>query len=166
MAGVPTIECSPAMWRFVRAWRSACGPQVVETRTALGPWTATVIKSRGAELILAVEGRTYLALLFKLEAEATFAPSWKNALSRSLDDLGVSPARIAQETRAASFRLQPLVDDASMSMLSAVEFVCSTELHYQPDLAVVQRRLNEFPHDHPPDYSPVAAIHRLFGTRR
>lgn len=165
LASVPTIACSPAMWRFVRAWRSACGKQVAETQTALGPWAATVIERGRGELILAVEYQTCLALLFELKAEATFAASWKTTLTRSLSDLDVPPARVMRETSAGSFRLEPLVDERSAAMLAAVEFVCATELHYQSDLAVVQRRLNEFPHDHPPDYAPSSAIRRLFGGR-
>ena len=162
LASVPTIGCSRAMWRFVRAWRSACGRQVAQPYTALGPWAATVVESRRPELILSVEHHTCLALVFELGAEATFAAAWKAALMTSLSDLNVSPAHIAHETGAAAFRLEPLVDERSAGMLAAVEFVCATELHYQSDLVVVQRRLNEFPHDHPPDYTAMAAIRRMF----
>jgi hypothetical protein len=162
---VPTIACSPAMWRFVRAWRSAGDRPVTEEPTILGPWAATVVESRRCQLVLAVDLHACLTLLFELEAEATFAAAWKNALTSSLRELGVARPRIAHEIASGGFRLKPLSDDRSAAMLSAVEFVCETELHYQPDLSVVQRRLNEFPHDRPPDYAPMIAIKRLFGVR-
>ena len=154
------------MWRFVRAWRSAGGKPIAEVPTALGPWAATVIKSRRHELVLAVEHHTCLALIFELQAETTFAAAWKSALATTLREFDVPPPRIAHETGAGAFRLEPLADERSMAMLAAVAFVCETELHYQTDLAIVQRRLNEFPHDHPPDYAPMIAIRRLLGTHR
>lgn len=94
-----------------------------------------------------------------------FAASWKSALATILEDLDVPTARISLESGVASFRLEPLADERAAAMLAAVEFVCDTELYYQPDLRIAQRRLNEFPHDHPPHYAPITAIRRLFGAR-
>lgn len=153
------------MWRFVRAWRSARGRPVAHVKRALGPWAATVIDGSRGELVLAVECQTCLTLLFELGAEATFASAWKSALTASLHDISIPAARIGDEAAPRAFRLEPCVDERSNVMLSAVEFVCDTELHYQSDLAIVQRRLNEFPYDHPPDYAPITAVKRLFGVR-
>jgi hypothetical protein len=162
---MPTIRCAPALWRFVRAWRSVHGPQTDGAESRLGPWDATVIAARQAELVLAVESRTCLALVFELGAEATFAAAWKRALTAVLHELGVAPARIALEIASTSFRLETLRDPPATAMLADVRFVCETELHYQSDLRVVQCRVNEFPHNHPPDYTAADAIRRVFEVR-
>lgn len=159
---MPTIGCTPAMWRFVRAWRTAREGRHGAPEARLGPWTATTIVNRGGDLVIAVERQTYLALVFELGAEATFVHAWKRALTTSLRDLGVPLPRVIDETGAGPFRFEPAADERSTAVLSAVEFVCETELHYQGDLAVVQRNLNRFPHDHPPDYTATAAVKRMF----
>jgi hypothetical protein len=156
------IECTPALWRLVRAWRAARGHDPGPPRTRLGPWTATTLVNRSAELMLAVERHTCLTLVFELGAEATFAAGWKRALTAALQHLGVPSARIEEEASGAPFRFERLAGDASSAVLSAVEFVCETSLHYHSNLELVQCNLNEFPHDHPPDYTATAAIRRMF----
>jgi hypothetical protein len=158
--------CAAEMWRYVRAWRSACPAADGPDGDALGGWAATVVRSRRGEVIVSIETQTYLTVLCELTAESTFPGVWTRALRTSLEDMRVPAWRIARAlVRARELRLEPLEDDTLSQALAVVEFVCETELYYEPDLRVAQRRLNEFPHDHPPDYAPMVAVRRLFGVR-
>jgi len=150
------------MWRFVRAWRAVRTADDSAQSGELGPWAATVISFRQRELLLAVESRTYLTLVFALGSESTFPTAWRRALRAALDDIHVADARAADESCPKPLRLQPLVDDRLAAMLADVEFVCGTELPYHADLRIAQRRLNEFPYNLPPDYAPTMTVRRLF----
>ena len=99
----------------------------------------------------------------ELGSETTFNGRWKQALEAAFEDMKVPLACLPADVVP---RLQRIKDDAWDRTLDAVEFVCDTELHFQSDLRIVQRELNEFPHDHPPHYAPVVAVRRLFGLRR
>ena len=158
-----TVLCSPALWRFVRAWRCAGGaPPGRGSSGVFGPWTATTIPTGRCEIVMAVEHRTYMALVCDLGAEATFRAAWNRSLLTAFEDMQVPIARVAPAACTPPL-FEPLKDERFTAILAAVEFVCRTELHYCSDLRVIQRRLNEFPHDHPPDYAPIAAVRRLFG---
>jgi len=162
---MPTMMCSAAMWRFVRLWRCAqLKPRVVTAAAVLGPWAATVFRDERRDLVLSVETRTCLTVICRFGAEGTFPAAWTAALRGALEDLAVPPDRIAAEVGArADLRLERLADDRFRDVLGTIEFVCDTELYYDRDVRVVQRNLNEFPHDHPPDYVPLVAVRRLFG---
>lgn len=158
------VVCAPPLWRFVRAWRSASADRhPTMPPGALGLWAATALTRGGRAIVLSVEIETYLTLVCDLGSESTFPRQWKQSLEAAFEDMQVPLARLRSDTCAP--RLQPVDDGRLDSVLASVEFVCDTELHFQSDLRVVQRRLNDFPHDHPPDYVPSIAVRRLFGLR-
>jgi hypothetical protein len=162
---MPIIMCSATMWRFVRLWRSAQSkPRAPGGAAVLGPWAATVFSDTRRDLVLSVETRTCLTVICRFGAEGTFPAAWSTALRAALEDLAVPPDRIAAEVGARTdLRLERLTDDRFRDVLGTIEFVCDTELFFDKDVRVVQRNLNEFPHDHPPDYVPFVAVRRLFG---
>lgn len=154
------LLCSPALWRFVRAWRSANrGEAPAGSGGVLETWSATVLTSGIRDIVLGVEHETWLSLVCELGAETTFAARWRQALDAAFEDMRLPLTDGAREARVP--RLQAAENGQFEPALAAAAFVCDTELHYQSDLRIVQRRLNEFPHDHPPDYVPVIAVRRL-----
>ena len=164
-ASVAILQCSPALWRFVRAWRFAdAGAPSGGSADALAVWSATVLTRGARDIVLGVEQHTWLALVCELGAETTFAGRWKQALELAFDDMRLP---LTDQVRGAGVpRMHRAEEGRIEAALSSAAFVCGTELHFQPDLRIVQRRLNEFPHDHPPDYVPAVAVRRLLGRPR
>jgi hypothetical protein len=165
---MPTIQCSAALWRFVRLWRGAREkpPRIDSPRLTLGPWAATIVHDGSRDLVVSVEAHTYFTVVCALTGETAFPPAWRRALAFALEDVRVAPEQIAIEAAApAHLRVERLTDPAMREVLKTVDFVCETELCYHTDLRVIQRNLNEFPHDNPPDYVPLVAVRRLLGAR-
>jgi hypothetical protein len=161
---VSIIMCAPPLWRFVRAWRTASAePDPAVSAGTLGRWAATALTRGARDILLGVETATCLAIVCELGSETTFTRRWKQALEAAFEDMRVPLACLPGDVCVP--RLQRIKDEAWDRTLDAVEFVCDTELHLQSDLRIVQRELNEFPHDHPPHYVPVVAVRRLFGLR-
>jgi hypothetical protein len=132
----------------------------------LGPWAATIVRDGTRDLVVSVEAQTYFTVVCALTAETGFPAAWRQALAFALEDVRVAPERIAIEAAAPiHLRFERLADAAMREVLKTVDFVCETELCYHTDLRVIQRNLNEFPHNNPPDYVPLLAVRRLLGAR-
>jgi len=130
---------------------------------SLGPWAAKVFKETGRELVLALEQRTYLTLLFPFTESSQFRLDFASALTSGLLDLGI-PGTIAR-TEAAAIEFEPLcrLTDADFrERLDDVEFFCGIEFPYHDDLRVIQRNLNDIPHPNRDPCTPVDGVRRLF----
>lgn len=156
--------CSQRLWRMVRDWTSGrVLPHPGAGGQLLGPWAATVSRDDTRIPVLAIEVRTYLTIAFPLGDASAFHDALAGALEAALQDLEIPLDRIATEVAAARRLSFGRLSDASLrNALNTVDYVCGNELMYHTDLRVVQRNLNEFPHPLPPDYTPQAAVRRLF----
>jgi hypothetical protein len=126
-----------------------------------------VCREEDPPLVLAVDSGTLLTAVFPLGDSAEFSMAFADAVAAALTDLGVAAEHVdVERTAAMACPLVRLVDKAPGDVLDAVEFICGTETPYHSDVRVVQRNLNDFPHPHPPDYTPEAAVRRLFGVAR
>jgi hypothetical protein len=113
---------------------------------ALGGWAAKMLREGGRQLVLAMDERTRLALVFPLSPRKRFRENFTDALRAILEDLGVPPAAIAAETEAIAF--EPLCRLSSRTLvetLSDLQYICEIELMYHDDLRVVQCNLNDLP---------------------
>jgi hypothetical protein len=131
----------------------------------LGNWAATRRRFGGRDLVVALEQRTYLTLVFPLWPRGGFRARFADALAAALEDLGV-PGDLAAPERGAidAAPLALLGDRTLVRSLDDVEFVCGIELMYHDDLRRVQRNLNDFPHPRRDPCVPVAAVARLFSA--
>ena len=129
----------------------------------LGPWAAKVFTDQGRELILGVETRTYLTLLFPLPPAAQFQLRFAEALASAFADAGVPRVSARAECAAVEFEpLVPLRNRQLTSVLNDIEFFCGIEFAYHDDLRTVQRNLNLIPYPHLDPCEPIAVIKRLF----
>jgi hypothetical protein len=131
----------------------------------LGSWAATRRRFGGRDLVLALEQRTYLTVVFPLWPRAGFRARFADALAAALADLDV-PEDLATPERGAidAAPLALLGDRTLVRSLDDVEFICGIELMYHDDLRRVQRNLNDFPHPRRDPCVPVAAVARLFSA--
>jgi hypothetical protein len=140
-------------------------PQLLGVR--LGSWAATVHRFDRRDLVIALEQRTYLTLVFPLAPRTEFRTHFADALAALLADLGMPEDVVHAECSAIDFEpLSRLADRKLVGALDDVEFMCGIELSYHDDLRRVQLNLNEFPHAGLDLYVPLAAIARMFANTR
>jgi hypothetical protein len=160
---MPSIMCVSSLLRRldhpVRRRRADGRPAGVR----LGSWSAKVLVGERRELVLAVDQRTQLAVLFPLTPLEQFRQRFSDALRAMLEELGVTADAVAAEADAiASEPFVPLDDAALRGTLRTLQYICEIELTYHSDLRVVQSNLNDFPHPPPPFVSKLA-VAQLFG---
>jgi hypothetical protein len=159
------IMCSGKLWRQL-GYAGRSRAEVPECRipgVSLGSWAAKVFNERGRDLVLAVDTRTCLTLLFPLGPAAQFLADFAHALANALEDAGVPPA--IKRTECAAVEFEPLVclrNRELTSTLNDVEFFCGIEFAYHDDLRTVQRNLNHIPHPNRDPCVPMEAIKDLF----
>ena len=131
----------------------------------LGNWAATRHRFVGRDLVIALEQRTCLTLVFPLWPRAGFRARFADALAAALADLGV-PEDLATPERGSieAAPLALLADRTLVGSLDDVEFICGIELMYHDDLRRVQRNLNDFPHPRRDPCVPADAVARLFSA--
>ncbi len=130
---------------------------------SLGSWAAKVFRYYRRDLVIALNERTYLTVLFPLAPRVQFRSNFANALANVLDDLGVLGATVRAESAAVEFEpLARLTNRSMTGTLNDLEFHCGIELEYHNDLRVVQRNLNEIPHVNRDPCVPVDAVSQLF----
>ncbi len=123
--------------------------------TLLGNWAATVARLKRRTLVLALNERTYLTLVFPLVPRHAFRSNFATALTEALEDHHVPRDTAVRESAELEVsHLVPLRDPTLATALDNVEFICDVELDYTDDLRDVQTSLNEFPH---PNREPCAA---------
>lgn len=131
----------------------------------LGNWALRSVRDEGRELVLALEERTYLTVVFPLIPVDSFRSRFSAAIREALTDLGVPPATIATEIVPIELvPLATLTDRALARSLSDLEYFAQIELSYSSDLRRVQRNLNEVPHANVELHVPVLAVARRFGS--
>jgi len=143
----------------------AVEPQLPGVR--LGSWAATVCRFGRRDLVIAIDQRTYLTLVFPLAPRAGLRARFADALAALLTDLGMPEDVVRAERSAIAFEpLARLADRKLVGSLDDVEFVCGIELMYHDDLRHVQRNLNEFPHPGRDPCVPLEAVARMFANPR
>ncbi len=157
--------CTQKLWRRLghvgRAPSQVSEPLI--HGVSLGSWAAKVFRHNRQDLVIALNERTYLTLVFPLAPRSEFRSHFANALAQILDDLGVSKAIARVES--AAIEVEPLVRLTNRSMagtLNDLEFHCGIEFEYHDDLRRVQRNLNEIPHVNREPCVPVDAVSQLF----
>jgi hypothetical protein len=161
--GAVSILCTRRLWRLVKSTTfPERRPMSTAARHRLGPWAGTISKEDERTLILAMDLGTALTLAFVVADVADLHDRFAEALGSALEDLQVPPEAILLETAAVKrLPVRPLSDASLRERLETVDFVLGIELSYATDLRIVQRRLNEFPHDLPPHYVPAVAARSL-----
>jgi len=145
---------------LVVAKASAAPP---EAHRRLGNWAATV--ADGA-LVVAMNERTYLTLVFRLLPLAEFRDRFVETLRQTLLDRGVSREVVDVECeplgRAPFVRLRnPALSDA----LDFAELEAGAHAEYQED-GSIQDMLNTYPHHECGASCPAEAVALLFGVPR
>ena len=157
------IMCTQKLWRRLgyagQPPVKAAEPLV--QGASLGSWAAKVFRYHRRDLVIALNERTYLTIVFPLRGQ--FYSHFATALTHVLEDLGVPSAIVRAES--AAVEVEPLIRLTDRSMagtLNDLEFHCGIELEYHDDLRRVQRNLNEIPHVNRDPCVPVDAVIQLF----
>lgn len=159
------IMCTQKLWR--RLGYAGRPPSEVATpalsSASLGSWAAKVFRYHRKDLVIGLNERTYLTVVFPLAPRAQFRSNFATAVANALEDLGLAKAIVRAESAAVEF--EPLTRLSNRSMtgtLNDLEFHCAIELEYHEDLRKVQRNLNDMPHVHRDPCVPVDAVTQLF----
>jgi len=130
---------------------------------SLGSWATKVFRCDRRDLVIALNERTYLTVLFPLAPRVQFRLHFASALANVLQDLGISEAIVRAESAAVEFEpLARLTNRSMTGTLNDLEFHCGIELEYHEDLRTVQRNLNEIPHVNRDPCIPIDAVNQLF----
>jgi len=160
-----TQKLLTALGKRGRPLGEAVEPQLLGVR--LGSWAATACRFGRRDLVIALEQRTYLTLVFPLAPRTRFRAHFADALAALLADLGMPEDVVHAERSAIDVEpLSRLADRTLLGSLHDVEFVCGIELSYHDDLRRVQRNLNEFPHPGRDVCVPLEAVARMFANTR
>lgn len=158
------IMCTQKLWQ--RLGHTGRPPaQVSEPLihgATLGSWAAKVFRRDRRDLVIALNERTYLTLVFPLAPRSEFRANFAVALTNVLRDLGVPKSTTEAElTAVALLPLARLTNRSMTGTLNDLEFHCGIELEYHDDLRRVQRNLNDVPHVNRDPCVPVDAVSRL-----
>ena len=160
---MPNIMCAQKLWSLVKPWKLALSERS-EANGRLTDWAATIFTENGDSLVIAMEIKTYLTLIFPYGEGEVFEDGFVTGLVSALRDLGIADKVVADELVAAAgpLCLSRLTDPKLREALKTAHFTCGIERAYHDDLRRVQRNLNDFPHPLPPDHVPAIAVRRLF----
>jgi hypothetical protein len=155
---MPRIMCKQTLWRRLGKKGSppSSAAEPVIPGASLGSWAAKSFRPAGKDLVIALNERTYLTVVFPLSPRKDFRANFARAVADALTDLGMPEAIVQAESTAVEF--QPFACLTSPSVARALddlEFFCRIELDYHSDLRKVQRNLNDVPH---PDRKPCVAV--------
>ena len=163
------IMCTQKLWRrlgYVGRPPSEISEPVLHG-VSLGSWAAKVFRYYRRDLVIALNERTYLTVLFPLAPRARFRSNFAVALADVLEDLGVSALIVRTESAAVEFEpLARLTNRSMTGTLNDLKFHCSLELEYHDDLRTVQRNLNDIPHVNRNPCVPVDAVGQLLGAAK
>lgn len=159
------IMCTQRLWqRLGHAGRPPIQvPDPAIHGATLGSWAARVSRFDHRDLVIAVNERTYLTVVFALAPRQQFRANFASAVGDALEDLRL-PVEIVQ-SESAAIEFEPLARLTNRSMtgtLNNLEFHCGIELSYHDDLRTVQLNLNEIPHANRDPCVPIDAVRRLF----
>ena len=158
------IRCKGNLWRRLGGKRktepatTASIPGVL-----LGSWVAKAFECDGRNLVLAINERTYLTVVFPFVPRERFSSEMAVAVGHALRDLGIAEPIVAGETAAVEFMPPARLEGSELvEVLEDVQFECEIELTYHTELRVVQRNLNDFPHPNRNPCVPLQAVRQLF----
>jgi hypothetical protein len=163
------IMCSNKLWRQLghRGRSRSPLPEHSMPGVFLGSWAAKLFTDAGRDLVLALDTRTCLTLLFPFAPEAQFRSNFASALTNALHDARIAPAIVRTESIAVEFApLVPLRNRGLTDSLNHVLSFCDIEFCYHQDLRTIQRNLNDLPHPNRDPCVPIEAIRRLFRESR
>lgn len=159
------IMCTQKLWRALgNAGQPPAHTDASQAAgTLLGSWALKLIHYNRKGLVLALNERTYLTLVFPAAPRAGFRERFAAALMAVLEDLGVSPSAAAHEAMVLDFLpLARLTSRSLAGSLNQLEFLSFCELDYISDLRKVQLNLNEVPHVKRNPSCPIDAVAQLF----
>jgi hypothetical protein len=159
------IMCTQQLWRALgHSDRPPLAvPEPLIHGVALGSWAIKPMKFDQRGLVVALNERTYLTLVFPLLPRDGFRTRFAEALQWALEDIGVADESVRIE--AASIELLPLARLSKRPLRAAldhVEYFCGIELESATDLRRVQANLNECPYPDLEAHVPIEAVSRLF----
>ena len=158
------IMCTQRLWqRLGHAGRPPS--QVAEPLihgVSLGSWAAKVFRLDRRDLVIALNERTYLTVVFALAPRREFRANFAGAVGDVLKDLRLPQEIVRSESAAIEFEpLARLTNRSMTGTLNDLEFHCGIELSYHDELRRVQLNLNEIPHVNRDPCVPVDAVRRL-----
>ena len=161
------IMCTQRLWQ--RLGHTGRPPSQVSEPlihgVLLGSWAAKVVRFDRRDLVIGLNERTYLTVVFSLAPRRKFHSSFAGAVADVLRDLRLPEDFVRSESAAVEFEpLARLTNRSMTGTLNDLEFHCGIELSYHDDLRTVQLNLNEIPHVHRDPCVPVDAVRRLFET--
>jgi len=161
---VARIMCTQRLWqRLGHAGRPPS--QVSEPLihgVLLGSWAAKVCRIDRRDLVIALNERTYLTVVFPLAPRREFRANFASAVGDVLRDLRLPEEIVPSESAAVEFEpLSRLTNRSMTGTLNDLEFYCGIELSYHDDLRRVQLNLNEIPHVNRDPCIPVDSVRRL-----
>ena len=159
------IMCTQRLWqRLGHAGRPPS--QVSEPLihgVSLGSWAAKVVRFDRRDLVIALNERTYLTVVFPLAPRGEFRSNFASAVADVLSDLRLPKEIVRSESAAVEFEpLARLTNRSMTGTLNDLEFHCGIELAYHDDLRKVQLNLNEIPHVNRDPCVPIDAVSRIF----
>ena len=159
--------CTHRLWRALG--QKGTPPRIVVEPAVpgaiLGTWAAKLFHRQRRGLVIALNERTYLTLVFPLAPRADFRAQFTQALTWALEDLGVASPTAERESSVLDFLpLASLTNRSMTGSLNDLEFLCQVELDYTSDLRRAQRNLNEVPHVNRDPCTAVDAVAQVFGV--
>ncbi|MBI3042150.1 MAG: hypothetical protein HYY78_04905 [Betaproteobacteria bacterium] len=114
-------------------------------------------------MVIALNERTYLTVVFPLEPRREFRSHFARALADALADMRLPGEIVRSESAAVEFEpLARLTNRRMAGTLNDLEFFCGIELSYHDNLRTVQLNLNEFPHANRDPCVPIDAVRSLY----
>ena len=158
-----TVLCSSALYRALGERRAPEGKASPEPPVRFGDWAAILVDKT---LVVAIEERTCLTLVFRLRPIVGFRDRFAAALRRGLQDRRVAPESTELECRAVHEavlvrRRHPALAEA----LGFAEFEAGAHVGGGQEEGSVQDMLNEYPYSGCPASCPKEAVTMLFAGR-
>ena len=160
------ILCPANIWRALggAGLPPARGRTTSVPGAVLGSWSLNSLPSELGELVIALNHRTHLTLVFRLQPIEGFRARFGHALECALESLGISQQSIVLEL--AALDTASLVRNSNRVVTRSLHYIrdfCEIELSYHDDLHTIMMNLNDLPHpNRAPDYVPGIAVRSLF----
>src|SRR2546421_12442929 len=117
--------CSGKLWRQLgySGHRRFVSARASDAGCFLGSWAARSFAGQGRDLVVALDTRTYLTLLFAFAPAPQFRSNFASALANALHDMRVPPAIVRTESMAVEFA--PLVPLRNRQLTDSLNHVWS-----------------------------------------
>ncbi len=162
---MPAIMCTPALTKILKDAGKPCVHPFIGwvPRPLLRNWAATIIRAEGTDLVVALNERSYLTVVFPLEPIAAFRRTFTEALTLALFDHGIPAARIPGEcAQVEAAPIVPLHDRTLRTAIGTAAFIAETEILCCDSLREVQWNVNQFPHECLEPLVPTQRVQLLY----